>query len=98
MISLTNNQQIRTTCDTYQPEIRVGTQQGYTPWASKEAAVISADYPGKAANIAAAAAAYAAAPVVEDGQTVEIDGQIYTAKYARRPMQVSDPIEWVATF
>ncbi len=96
MISLTNNQQIRTTADSYQPEIRVGTENGYTPWTMKVAAVISADYPGKAQDAKAMADAYATAPIIEDGQRVEIDGKIYSAKYARRPMQVSDPIEWVA--
>jgi hypothetical protein len=96
MISLTSNQQIRTMADTCQPEIRVGTEDGYTPWTMKVAAVVSADYPGKAQDAAAAAASYAAAPLIEDGQLVEIEGGIYTAKYARRPMQVSDPIEWVA--
>ena len=95
MITLTNNTQIRTTADTYQPEIRVGTEDGYV-WTLKVAAAISSNYAGKAADMKAAADAYAAAPVIENGQQVEIDGKVYTAKYARKPMQVSDPIEWVA--
>lgn len=54
---------------------------------------ITSDYPGKAEALAAERAATAAAPMIENGEVVEIEGRVYTAKYTRD--YVSDPVHFI---
>lgn len=63
-----------------------------TAWANQSAAVLSADYPGKAEALEAEAAAIAAAPEIENGQTVEIEGEIFTVRVTGE--RYSDPVHF----
>ena len=103
-MKLTHGEQIRTTMDTYNPVITIGTAKGFEAeygkdtdkieaWTTKHAAYITADYPGKANDLAEKREAYKNAVLVRNGDVVEIEGHIYTAKY--NSPNVSDPITFV---
>jgi hypothetical protein len=49
-------------------------------WTNQEAAMLTEDYPGKAERLNAERAATAAAPEVQEGQTVQIEGRQYLVK------------------
>lgn len=49
-------------------------------WTLQHAACLTADYPGKALALANERAMIAAAPELEDGETVKIDGISYSVK------------------
>ena len=91
-MKLAHKEQIRTTMDTYNPVIMVGANFDEA-WTIKHAACITADYPGKAAEMAAKREAYINAVLVRDQEVVEIEGHMYTAKY--NGPNVSDPITFV---
>ncbi len=54
--------------------------------------MLTADYPGKTAELDAKAAATAAAPEIEAGQVVEIEGALYTVRVTGQ--QFSDPVHF----
>jgi hypothetical protein len=54
---------------------------------------ITSNYPGKAEALAKKFADTAAAPLIENGETVIIEGRTYTAKYTRD--WVSDPVHFL---
>lgn len=58
-------------------------------WIMQHAGILTADYPGKAEEHAKEMAARAAAPLVETGDLLEIDGAIYEAKVMGN---YSDPV------
>jgi hypothetical protein len=58
-------------------------------WIMQHAGVLSADYPGKAEAHAAKWAAIAAAPEIETGDVLEIDGVRYSARVMG---DYSDPV------
>lgn len=89
---LAHKQQIRTTMDTYNPVIIVGADNTEA-WTVKHAACLTADYPGKADDLAAKREAYINAVLVRDGEIVELEGHMYTAKY--NSPNVSDPITFI---
>jgi len=64
-----------------------------TAWTHKMPACLTADYPGKAAKLAADKAAYEAAVLVENGEIVEIEGRTYKTVYTG--IQFSDPVKFV---
>lgn len=61
-------------------------------WTLQHAACLTADYPGKARDIANERAKIAAAPELEDGEVVEIDGALYSVKLMGD--RYSDPIHF----
>lgn len=61
-------------------------------WTLQSPAVITADYPGKFEKLEAERAAIAAAPELENGETVEIDGEKYTVTLMGS--EYSDPIKF----
>lgn len=63
------------------------------PWTNQSASVLTADYRGKKERLDAEAAARAAAPELENGQTVEIEGALYTVRVAGE--QYSDPVHFL---
>jgi hypothetical protein len=64
-----------------------------TAWANQSAGELTSDYPGKKEALDAKAAAIAAAQEVENGQTVEIDGEIFTVRVMGE--RYSDPVHFV---
>jgi hypothetical protein len=64
-----------------------------TTWASQAPAVLTADYDGKAAELDAAAVARAAAPLIADGDAVEIEGELFRVRVIGE--QYSDPVKFV---
>ena len=107
-IQLCHNQEIRIKgFSRFANKITVGTCRGYsgeeshqcaienghdTAWANQSASVLCADYPGKQEALDAAAAATAASPEIEDGQVVEIEGELFTAKVTGE--RYSDPVHF----
>jgi hypothetical protein len=63
-----------------------------TAWANQAAGELTADYEGKAEGMAAKAAAIAAAPEIENGQTVEIEGELFTVRVTGE--RFSDPVHF----
>jgi hypothetical protein len=63
-----------------------------TAWANQSASVLSADYPGKKQELDAKAAAIASAPEIENGQTVEIEGELFTVRVTGE--RYSDPVHF----
>lgn len=61
-------------------------------WTLQSPAVITANYPGKFEKLAAEHAAIAAAPELENGEIVEIDGDTY--RVALMGSEYSDPIKF----
>lgn len=61
-----------------------------TAWANQACSVLSSDYPGKAEALNAEAASIAAAPEIEDGQTVEIEGELFRVRVTGE--RYSDPV------
>jgi hypothetical protein len=51
-----------------------------TAWANQEPSMLTADYTGKDADLAATAEKIASAPVIHNGQQVEIEGEIFTVR------------------
>jgi hypothetical protein len=64
------------------------------PWANQSAAVLTANYAGKDEQIAKERAATSAAPELADGETVQIEGALFTVKLLGA--RYSDPIHFVA--
>lgn len=64
------------------------------PWTNQSPAVLSADYAGKTEELDRAAAATAAAPEIEDGQIVEIEGERFRVKVLGQ--RYSDPVKFVS--
>lgn len=64
-----------------------------TAWTNQAAAVLSADYPGKSEALDAARKATAEAPEIEDGQTVEIEGELFRVKVLGE--RYSDPVKFI---
>jgi hypothetical protein len=64
-----------------------------TAWAAKESACITSDYPGKREKLEAQRAATAAAIEIEDGQTVEIEGELFKVKVMGE--RYSDPVHFI---
>ena len=64
-----------------------------TAWTLKMPACLTADYPGKAAKLAADKAAYEAAVLIENGEIVEIEGRTYKTVYTG--IQFSDPVKFI---
>jgi hypothetical protein len=64
-----------------------------TAWTFQSPACITADYPGKAAKLAADKAAYEAADLVKNGEIVEIEGRLYRTVYMG--IQYSDPVKFM---
>ena len=62
-------------------------------WALQESPMLTANYPGKAAELEAKAAATAAAPEVADGDIVEIEGRTYKVRVMGE--RFCDPIHFV---
>lgn len=60
----------------------------------QSAAVLTADYPGKSEELAEKARRYEAAPVLREGQFVEIGGKGYRVRIARNPHGAADPIHF----
>lgn len=65
---------------------------GALPTSMQSPSVLCADYPGKAERLAKERAEEAAAPVLEDGQVVEIDGKLWTVKVGR--VGTCDPVHF----
>lgn len=65
-------------------------QHGELAWTIQETAILTADYPGKAAELDAKRAEIAAAIELENGQQVEIEGRDYTVRVNGETY--SDPI------
>ena len=61
-------------------------------WTNKHACCLTADYAGKANDMLAARMAFADAVVLEDGETVQIEGRTYTVKYLG---DYADPIHFI---
>lgn len=61
-------------------------------WANQRGACLTADYPGKAAEMERKAKAYADAVMVDDGDIVEIEGLQFEVTCIKR--QVSDPVHF----
>ena len=61
-------------------------------WASQAPGVLTADYPGKAEKLAAEHAAIAAAPVLEDGEIVQVGDAEFKVKLLGD--RYSDPIHF----
>lgn len=64
-----------------------------TAWTSQAHAALTADYKGKAAELDAAAIATAAAPIIADGDTVEIEGEFFRVRVMGE--RYSDPAAFV---
>lgn len=62
-------------------------------WTMNPGSCITADYPGKAEALAKEEAAFEAAPLLTEGQTVSIEGRLYTVKI--NGLQYSDPVKFV---
>jgi hypothetical protein len=63
------------------------------PTTIQAASILTADYNGKAEALAKEAQAFAASPIVEKGQIVEIDGKLFTVRIAGEGY--SDPVHFV---
>ena len=61
-------------------------------WTNQECAVLSADYPGKSEELAAARAEIAASLILQNGQQVIIEGQAYTVRLVGA--RYSNPIQF----
>jgi hypothetical protein len=61
-------------------------------WTNQECAVLTADYPGKAEQLASERAEIAASVILQDGQQVIIEGQTYTARLVGA--RYSNPIKF----
>lgn len=64
-----------------------------TAWTNQEAACLTADYPGKAEAHAAYLKDIAEAVELQNGQQVEIEGEIFTVRLVGS--HVSDPIHFI---
>lgn len=64
-----------------------------TAWTNQAASVLTSDYPGKHEALDAAAAATAAAPEIEEGMVVEIEGELFTVKVLGE--RYCDPVKFV---
>lgn len=64
-----------------------------TAWTNQAASVLSDNYKGKAEELDRAAAATAAAPEIEDGQVVEIEGETFRVKVLGE--RYSDPVKFI---
>ena len=64
-----------------------------TAWTNQACAVLTSDYPGKREALDAAAKATAEAPEIEDGQTVEIEGELFTVRVMGE--RYSDPVKFI---
>jgi hypothetical protein len=64
-----------------------------TAWANQSAGELTSDHPGKTEALDAKAAAIAAAPEIENGQAVEIEGELFTVRVMGE--QFSDPVHFV---
>jgi hypothetical protein len=62
-------------------------------WASQSGTCLTADYPGKAEEMAKKAQAYKDAVMLENGEQVTIEGRDYTVKYTGP--HFSDPIHFI---
>lgn len=63
-----------------------------TAWANQAPSAMSDNYPGKDAELNRLAAETAAAIEIENGQTVEIEGELFTVKVTGQ--RYSDPIHF----
>lgn len=63
------------------------------PWTNQSPAVLTSDYPGKREALDKAAAETAAAPEIENGQIVEIEGTRYTVRVLGQ--RYSDPVHFI---
>jgi len=90
------------TCAGYYQEIGTDPQEGIArakkqchplAWTNLECGCLTDDYSGKAKELADKRSAIAAAPEIEDGQLVEIEGIIYKARLTGH--KYSDPIHFI---
>lgn len=63
------------------------------PWTNQAPGVLVADYPGKAEDMAKDLAAFNAAPEIENGELVEIEGEIFTVRVLGE--RYSDPVAFI---
>lgn len=105
--SLSHGQMIRVPSFRWQKAITVGTHRGSAarygddltgvelqdPWALQECACLTADYPGKDEELDRKAAEQAAATPVEEGQIVEIEGELYRVHITGE--RYSDPVKFI---
>jgi hypothetical protein len=64
-----------------------------TAWTNQSAGELTSDYPGKKEKLDAEAAAIAAAPEIEDGQTVEIEGESFRVRV--NDERYSNPVKFI---
>jgi len=77
-------------------QVAIALERGHEiAWTYRHASCVESDYAGKAEAAAKRHADYAAAVLIEDGETVEIEGRTYKAVYAYTDM-VSDPVHFKA--
>jgi hypothetical protein len=68
-------------------------QHGELAWTHRDTSVLTADYPGKAAELDAKRAEIAAAVELEHGQSVQIEGRNYTVRVNGESF--SDPVAFL---